>query len=89
MHRLILLWVSPLIARRLREKAIKVPVLFIQATKDAALPPTMSQGMERLCFKMERKSVATSHWALWEAPEAINAFISEWLQKVDRPSSNL
>ena len=68
---------------------IDLPILFVQATKDAALPPALSEGMERFCPKMERKSVTTSHWALWEAPVEVNKIIREWLEKVDRPSSRL
>ncbi|KAL9131106.1 MAG: hypothetical protein Q9217_000868 [Psora testacea] len=62
---------------RLEDKATNLPVLFIQATKDTALPPALSEGIEGLCSKMERESVATSHWALWEALEQVNKFISK------------
>lgn len=80
-----------LTARRLDQKIIDVPVLFIQATKDDALPPSMSEGMEEYCPNMTRKSVATGHWALWEAPEQVNGMIGEWLEKVDsyKSKSNL
>ena len=69
---------------RLTNKIINVPVLFIQATKDNALPPSMSEGMERLIPNLTRREVKTGHWALWEAPEKVNGFVGEWLGKVDR-----
>ncbi len=59
-----------------------VPTLFIQALRDQALPPSMAQGMPRH-FKKDTltiKQVDTSHWALWEKPDDVNAHISEWLQ---------
>ena len=75
---------------RLTNKTINVPVLFIQATKDDALPPSLSEGMEGLIPNLTRREVKTGHWALWEAPEKINEFVGEWLGKVDRgEKSNL
>ncbi|KAK3176905.1 hypothetical protein OEA41_008231 [Lepraria neglecta] len=76
-------------SRRLTKKTIDIPVLFIQATKDEALPPAMSEGMEEYVTNMTRKSVPTSHWALWEAPEQVNGMVKEWLEKVDQPKSSL
>ncbi len=69
---------------RLTNKIINVPVLFIQATRDDALPPSMSEGMEGLIPNLTRREVKTGHWALWEAPEKINEFVGEWLEKVDQ-----
>ena len=75
---------------RLTNKIINVPVLFIQATKDDALPPSLSEGMEGLIPNLTRREVKTGHWALWEAPEKINEFVGDWLGKVDRgKKSNL
>ena len=71
-----------LIGTRLKVNTIDVPVLFIQATKDAALPPAMSANMEQYLPKLTRKEVQTSHWALWQAPEQVNSFIEEWLKDV-------
>jgi len=74
---------------RLQKKTIDVPLLFIQATKDAALPPAMSTGMEQYIPKLTRKSVATSHWALWEAPAQTNDIVKEWHESVDKHKSSL
>lgn len=59
---------------------IDIPVLFIAATKDEALPPAMSQAMDKYIPDLTRKSVDTRHWALWEKPEAVNLIIREWLE---------
>lgn len=69
---------------KLTNRIINVPVLFIQGTKDEALPPSMSEGMDRLIPNLTRREVKTGHWALWEAPEKVNGFVGEWLGKVDR-----
>ena len=65
------------------------PLLFIQATKDQALPPAMSKDMEENCPNMTRKSVDTSHWALWEAPEQVNGMVKEFLTSLDNLKSSL
>lgn len=57
-------------------------MLFIQATKDHALPPAMSVGMEHYIPNMTRKSVEASHWVLWEKPVDVNKYIKEWLEEV-------
>ena len=75
---------------RLQKASIDVPVLFISATNDAALPPSMSAGMEKHIPVLVRKEVNTSHWALWEAPEQINDILKEWLEgSVQREKSAL
>ncbi|MCJ1368936.1 hypothetical protein MMC20_000143 [Loxospora ochrophaea] len=56
----------------LDKSTIDIPVLFIQAKKDAALPPEMSVGMEKSIPNLSKEEVDTQHWALWEAPEQVN-----------------
>lgn len=74
---------------RLQKKTIDIPLLFIGATKDAALPIALSAGMEDLCPAMTRKEVETSHWALWEAPAQINEMIKTWIEGHERSKSSL
>ena len=74
---------------RLERNTIDIPFLFVEATKDAALPPALSEGMENKCTQMTRGSVATGHWALWEAPAEVNEYIRQWLERVDVPTSSL
>jgi pimeloyl-ACP methyl ester carboxylesterase len=63
-------------------KGIQAPSLFIGATHDAALPPEMSAGMERLFKDLTRGEVNASHWALTQAGDEVNRLIGEWLSKV-------
>lgn len=59
---------------------IDAPALFIAATKDTALPPRMSQGMEANFTKpLTRAEVPTSHWALEQAPTLVNQHIANFL----------
>ncbi|KAL9049791.1 MAG: hypothetical protein Q9206_005356 [Seirophora lacunosa] len=60
---------------RLEKKTIDIPVLHIAATKDEALPPSMSKAMDRYIPQLTRKSVDTHHWALWEKPDEVNHII--------------
>ena len=63
--------------------------MFIQATDDEALPPKLSEGMERFVPNLTRKEVKSSHWALWEKPVEVNGMIREWLGKVEKTKSSL
>ncbi|KAK2591390.1 hypothetical protein QQS21_010915 [Conoideocrella luteorostrata] len=63
-------------------KQVEMPALFIAATKDAALPPAMSMGMEKNFKDLTRGEVEASHWALTEASADVNKQIGEWLRKV-------
>lgn len=84
MKRLSLMWGkvrTDLIGPRLTNTTIRVPVLFIAATKDEALPPSMSRAMNKLIPHLTRKTVDTHHWALWEQPEEVNQILREWLEE--------
>lgn len=61
---------------------ISQPSLFVVATKDKALPPAMSVGMEANFDKLERHEVEADHWALVEAAEEVNGHIGRWLEGV-------
>ncbi|KAI4260997.1 MAG: hypothetical protein L6R42_003800 [Xanthoria sp. 1 TBL-2021] len=66
---------------RLTNTTIRVPVLFVAATKDEALPPSMSRAMDKHIPHLTRKTVNTHHWALWAKPEEVNQIIREWLEE--------
>ncbi|MCJ1465637.1 hypothetical protein MMC07_004256 [Pseudocyphellaria aurata] len=74
---------------QLDNNIIDIPVLFIQATKDAALPPAMSNGMEKFVPHLTRKSVEAQHWALWERPTDVNRHIKTWLEEVSQRDRSL
>lgn len=61
---------------------ITVPVLFIQALRDPALPPHLGRSMLKTVPRLSLKQVDTSHWALWEKPEDVNGIIAKWMTEV-------
>ncbi|KAH8705271.1 putative epoxide hydrolase [Talaromyces proteolyticus] len=67
---------------------IEVPLLFIQALKDLALPPSMGKSMKKYIPKLTLEQVNTSHWALTEDPEGVNRIIGSWLGKFFPSSGN-
>lgn len=57
-----------------------MPGLYIGATKDTALPPEMSIGMEKYFDAgLTRGEVDSSHWALWQAAKDVNSVVGEWI----------
>ncbi|PHH85871.1 hypothetical protein CDD83_11052 [Cordyceps sp. RAO-2017] len=62
-----------------KNTTLAMPTMFIAATKDAALPPSMSFGMERYMPRLTRGEVDSSHWALTEASHDINKQLGAWL----------
>ena len=68
----------------LAEKGVKVekPALFILATKDNALPRSLSEGMDKEFANLTTREVESSHWALWQVPDAVNQQITEWLKDI-------
>lgn len=65
----------------LENTTIDVPYLFIGATKDTALPPSMSAGMERYCSRLTRKEINTGHWVMYESPKEARLMIQNWLAR--------
>jgi pimeloyl-ACP methyl ester carboxylesterase len=65
-----------------KQARVTMPALFITATKDAALPPWMSMGMDENFDSLTRGEVEANHWALWEAPDQVNSQITKWLEGV-------
>ncbi|CZT03426.1 related to epoxide hydrolase [Rhynchosporium agropyri] len=58
---------------------LDMPTLFIAGTRDDALPPSMSVGMEKHFRSLTRGEVNASHWALWEKPADVNRYMEEFL----------
>ncbi|KAI4133273.1 MAG: hypothetical protein LQ338_000331 [Usnochroma carphineum] len=69
-------------ADELERTIIEVPVLFIAATRDEALPPAMSKAMDGYIPNLTRKSVDAQHWTLWQKPNEVNQIVREWLESV-------
>lgn len=63
---------------------IKKPSMMVIAELDAALPPAMAAKMPEYIPGVEMHQVAGSgHWILWEKPEECNAFLKDFLSRVD------
>ncbi|KAH6714597.1 hypothetical protein BKA61DRAFT_723405, partial [Leptodontidium sp. MPI-SDFR-AT-0119] len=67
------------LAEKMEGFKFDMPTLFIYCTKDAALPPQMSGGMEKFFRSLTRGEVNASHRALWEKPADVNRYIQEFL----------
>ncbi|EED22826.1 epoxide hydrolase, putative [Talaromyces stipitatus ATCC 10500] len=71
---------------------IEVPLLFIQALRDPALPPeTMGKSMGKAIPDLTVKKLNTSHWALTEDPRGVNEAVEFFLGKYfpDKERSSL
>jgi len=59
---------------------IDQPVLMISPEGDLLLPPALAEPMVKMCSDLERVNIPDcGHWAMWDAPEALNGTIVEWL----------
>ncbi|KAL3419153.1 hypothetical protein PVAG01_09375 [Phlyctema vagabunda] len=67
-----------------------MPTLFIAGSRDAALPPKLSEGMERFFRSLSRAEVNAGHWALWEQSVAVNEHLKNFLSdKLPAPKASL
>ncbi|KAF4976203.1 hypothetical protein FZEAL_7095 [Fusarium zealandicum] len=66
---------------------LEMPALFVAATEDSALPPSMSQGMEDNFDNLSRGEVKASHWALWQAADDVNELVANWANDVLKGAS--
>lgn len=63
---------------------IKKPSLMVLAEGDMALPPSMASDMPKYIPGVEIHLVSNSgHWILWEKPEECNAYLKDFLARVD------
>jgi len=61
---------------------IDQPVLMINPERDLLLPPALTKPMIKMCPELERVNIPDcGHWAMWDAPEAVNGAILEWLER--------
>ncbi|KAK6341320.1 hypothetical protein TWF696_008399 [Orbilia brochopaga] len=64
----------------LHDPVIKVPVLFLGASRDAALPPSMAAGQGRYIQDLTSRTLECSHWMAWEKSDEVNALVTDWLE---------
>lgn len=60
---------------------IKVPTLYVGATKDVATPPSMAGNQHLYIRDLTSREVESSHWVLVEVPNQLLAILEEWLPK--------
>lgn len=64
------------------EHRVNQPSLMIMAEKDAVLPPSAADGMERLIPDLEKQLVTGSgHWTQQEEPGQVNRIMLDWLDR--------
>jgi pimeloyl-ACP methyl ester carboxylesterase len=64
------------------EHRVRQPSLMIMAEKDAVLPPSAADGMEKLIPDLEKQLVKDSgHWTQQERPEEVNRIMLDWLDR--------
>ncbi|GAB5589467.1 Bifunctional epoxide hydrolase 2 [Umbelopsis nana] len=62
---------------------ISHPAMMVTASHDAALPPSMANGMSKYIPKLEIHHVEGSgHWILWEKPTECNQLLDLFLAKI-------
>jgi len=59
---------------------MQMPVLIIWGLNDTALKPSQLKGIEALVPDLTLKTVDAGHFVTWEAPEAVNQAIGDWLR---------
>ena len=64
------------------EDRVGQPALMITAEKDAVLPPSAADGMERYVSDLEKTLIEDSgHWTQQEQPAAVNRTLIDWLDR--------
>jgi pimeloyl-ACP methyl ester carboxylesterase len=61
---------------------ITQPVLMISPERDLLLPPELAKPMVKMCPDFEQVTIPDcGHWAMWDAPEALNKAMVGWLER--------
>ena len=64
------------------DHTVRVPSLMIMAENDAVLPPSATEGMEKIVPDLEKYLVRGSgHWTQQEKPEEVSAKLIEWRRR--------
>ncbi|CAK7567503.1 MAG: hypothetical protein SEPTF4163_005468 [Sporothrix epigloea] len=58
---------------------IRVPSLMLSATSDTALPPILTDRMDRYFSTLTKVQIPGGHWVLWESSGAVNEQIKRFL----------
>lgn len=60
---------------------VSMPVLLIWAMRDVALLPCQRDGLDTLVARLTVTEIDAGHFAPWQAPDAVNAAIRDWLAR--------
>lgn len=56
-------------------------MLYVHALADLVVNSEMPKAMVPFVPNLTVKEVEAGHWALWQKPAEVNAFVTEWLQQ--------
>lgn len=66
-----------------KQPKVQPPALMVAATRDVALPPKMTEGMEVFFESLRKEEVNGTHWALWEPCAAeTNGHIGKFIEEL-------
>jgi pimeloyl-ACP methyl ester carboxylesterase len=65
------------------------PTLFVPALQDTSILPEYYEHMDDHFDDLTIKEVDAGHFVTWEAPEALNAVITNWLTSLERSEPRL
>lgn len=68
--------------KNLVKETIDVPVFFVGAEYDAALPPSMALSQPNYIKDLTTREVKSGHFVMAEAPEEIRERLEEWIREV-------
>jgi len=64
------------------DETVRQPALMVTAELDMFLPAEMTKGMEKRVPDLEVRSIpGCGHWVTWQAPDALNAHLLDWLAR--------
>ena len=64
------------------DHTVRVPALMIMAENDAILPPSATEGMEKIVPDLEKYLVRNSgHWTQQEQPDEVSGKLVEWRRR--------
>lgn len=66
----------------LDKKTINQPALFIAASRDNVLYPSLAAKMNKDVPQLTMKEVDGTHWVLVEKPDECNALLKDWFNSV-------
>lgn len=66
---------------------IEMPALLIVASSDAAVPPSVAEGIGKIVTNVKIEAVNSGHWALCQAPAAVNEKLEAWLTGLTQQST--